>query len=465
MQISDYFFLVYFFPIFFVGYLVFSKKNFLLNIWLIICSLFFFYTFGLKQIPLLIMPFAIDFFLASFIHNIRSTSIRKVLLLISLFMNISILGYYKYGEFFLEQFSSLGLLSENYLKFTAQTLLPVGISFLTFQRISYVVDVFRKKISPSSNILTYSTYAVFFPHVLSGPIIRYADVSEYLLSRKFNFLTIFEGFKYISIGLFIKIFVANQLFILEDHLYQHLTELHYVAASLFLIYFGFRIYMDFLSYSLMAKGLAEMIGFHFPDNFDSPYKSNTFQEFWRKWNMTLSSWLRDYVYIPLGGSRKGSVRTQINLFLTMLVAGLWHGASWSFILWGAGHGILLVMERFARRFPERFFNKMFNKYTVFLSVFVLWVPFRLSTWTDFTLFLSKLLVFSHSIHDEYWGKLFLTSLPAILFAIFWSFMIQERKIANIKPSLIKVVGFFILFFISLCYSTIRSGTPFIYAQF
>lgn len=471
MLVSDHFFLLYFFPIFIATYLLFGKKITLGNIIIIFFSVFFYASFGLENLPVLIVPLIADYFIAIWIGRTKNKRRRKLLLLIAVVLNILLLGYFKYANFF----------SSNVLPFFPQSqflqslhkniLLPVGISFITFQRISYLVDTFRKTIVPEKNLLKYATYASLFPHLLAGPIVRYSQIKSQLSKRSIKGDTIYFASQLFAAGLAFKVLIADQLYQLEAHLTLGLSGLNSVEALLLILYFSFRIYFDFMGYSLMALGLAKFAGFDFPINFNSPYQSRSITEFWRRWNMTLSSWLRDYLYIPLGGNRKGKSRTYVNLLITMMLAGLWHGASWNFVVWGSLHGIFLAVERFLKT-NESAWVKRVKKMPNFVKILysfslvtLAWTTFKFTTPQEILLLLSKIVALKIGSFDLLTQNLLIATLPALFAAVVWSFFFREESIPLKRFSYKVVVFFSLLFVIALGYSLIRRGVPFIYFQF
>lgn len=464
MLITDHFFLLYFFPIFLAIYYAVNQiqRKTLTNIVVVVASFLFYFSFGPQYWWALIAPLVLDYGMTMLLTKSENKRLRMIGLIASLCVNIGLLAYFKYYNFFLD---SAGSLMQQFLhvdKLVLKGTLPVGISFLTFQRISYVVDVYKKKATAEKNILRYLVYACLFPHILAGPIIRFADVSKQLTERHITKLNIFYGFAYLSIGLVAKSFIADQLLVIEDLLVQSMSELNFLLGGFLIFIFTLRLYFDFMGYSLIAIGLARFIGFHLPENFDSPYRSISIQDFWRRWNITLTNWLRDYVYIPLGGNRNGKWKTNMNLIITMLVAGLWHGASWSFVIWGGYHGILLTIERIN---PYKISNKLLRQIMTFFLVVVGWIPFRFSEWTQVKQFVQVLIVTHVTIPSQVIQKTFFLILPSLFLAILWVIFLSETKIKSLKYGNMKLLLFFLMYLFGLGYSLINPASQFIYFQF
>ncbi len=311
---------------------------------------------------------------------------RKLWLVLSLTMNLGLLFYFKYCNFFIDNLNpALQLFSIGGIHI-AKILLPIGISFYTFESITYVVDVYRGIHKPLKNFWEYQLYIIFFPKLIAGPIVRYHDIADQITGR---FLTTvysdrWIGFNRFVIGLAKKVFIANVLGREADAIFNNEN---YSAISSYTAWFGalcyaMQIYFDFSGYSDMAIGIARMLGFRLPENFNRPYISKSITEFWQRWHITLGSWMRNYLYIPLGGNRKSPVRTYLNLWTVFLFSGLWHGASWSFILWGMYHGIWMVIERIGMLRPKIKLPTFFSMFFCFILVLLGWVLFRIENWND-----------------------------------------------------------------------------------
>ncbi|MBL6652809.1 MAG: MBOAT family protein [Reyranella sp.] len=348
MVFSSQLFLYGFLPVFFALYFLIDdrRKN-----WLILAASLIFYAVGAgSTVIVLLASIWLNQFLAVRIAP-ASQPWRVRLLALGITVNLLGLGYYKYVSFLWQ------LLGDSFVSFALPPLppapeipLPVGISFFTFQAISYLIDVYRREIPPASGYGEFAVYHSLFPQLVAGPIVRYSEIRLEMDARKVDRAALSEGGYRFCLGLGKKMVVADNLGIVVDSIFAlPPSELAWEHAWVGILCYSLQIYFDFSGYSDMAIGLGRVMGFHFPENFDQPYRSATITEFWRRWHMTLSRWFRDYLYIPLGGNRHGTLRTFINLWIVFFLCGLWHGAGLTFIVWGLYHGSLLVAERYAHR--------------------------------------------------------------------------------------------------------------------
>lgn len=337
-------FFLFLFLGFLLMYLLLSKTHRPKLLFVTLFSLYFYYKSSGIYFLLLISTTIIDYTLANQIFRATTAWKRSSLLALSLLANLGVLGYFKYTNFLHEIFSNIaGIQYEPFDIF-----LPVGISFFTFQSLSYTIDVYRKKLQPAEHILDYAFFVSFFPQLVAGPIVRAADFLPQLSKPTFVSNEMFgRGVFLICTGLFKKAIISNYISLnFVDRIFDAPT-LYTGLENLFGVYgYALQIYCDFSGYSDMAIGIALLLGFHFNINFDSPYQAKNITEFWRRWHISLSTWLKDYLYISLGGNRKGKVRTYFNLILTMILGGLWHGAAFRFILWGGLHGLALAAHKF-----------------------------------------------------------------------------------------------------------------------
>jgi alginate O-acetyltransferase complex protein AlgI len=316
-------------------------------VFVILFSLYFYYKSSGQYFVLLLVATIVDFTLAKLIHHARQKWEKKLYIILTLLVNLGMLGYFKYTNFLFETYS--GLVGE---KFEPMDIfLPVGISFFTFQSLSYTIDVYRGQLKPVNNIIDYAFFVTFFPQLVAGPIVRASEFLPQMHRPTVVTKEMFGNAVYlIGCGLFKKAVISDYISTnFVDRVFDA-PALYSGLENLFAVYgYALQIYCDFSGYSDMAIGIALLLGFRFPMNFDSPYKSQNITEFWRRWHMTLSRWLRDYVYISLGGNRLGRARTYLNLMITMLLGGLWHGASWRFIIWGGLHGLALSVHKWYRK--------------------------------------------------------------------------------------------------------------------
>lgn len=318
------------------------------NLLLLACSYFFYGWWDWRFLLLMIFSTCVDYFLSRRIAASEDPVLRKRLLVVSLVLNFAFLGFFKYFNFFTDSFADLlvTLGVHNVPRGLLQVLLPPGISFYTFQEVAYMVDVYFKKMKPADSLLDYGLFISLFPHLIAGPIQRPSHLLPQVQApRTYSHETFFNGLMLIATGLFRKCVIADNCAPLANAAFAGKLGHGFWPTVIGVYAFAWQIYGDFSGYSDIARGSAQLLGFHFMVNFRQPYLATSLQEFWRRWHISLSSWLRDYLYIPLGGSRRGERRTYINLLATMLLGGLWHGANWTFVVWGAIHGGWLALER------------------------------------------------------------------------------------------------------------------------
>lgn len=365
MVFSSFVFLLVFLPL--VLFLYFISPRRLKNLVLLIASLIF-YAWG-EPVYVLIMLFStvFDYTNGRLIEYFRahgSPGKMKAALVVDLCGNLAILGFFKYADFVIGNINTITGAGLSLLHIA----LPIGISFYTFQTMSYTIDVYRGNVPAQHNILDFATYVVLFPQLIAGPIVQYKTVAKELSKRKSSLVDFSEGVFRFSVGMAKKVLLANQIGALWNTISQ-MHELTAATAWLGAIAYSFQIYFDFSGYSDMAIGLGRMFGFHFLENFNFPYMSKSITDFWRRWHISLSSWFKEYVYIPLGGNRKGMPRQIFNLLVVWMLTGLWHGANWNFVLWGLYYGILLILEKlFLLRWLEKLPAWIGRLYSLFLVV-------------------------------------------------------------------------------------------------
>ncbi len=371
MIFSSMLFLWAFLPITLLFYYIADKRY--KNIILLIVSLFF-YAWGEPiYIVLMLVTITVNYAMGLIIN--RTPKRKKIWLTLTIIINLGLLGYFKYYNMLVDTIKSVANLQSLSVKEIA---LPIGISFYTFQALSYVVDLYRGEIKVQKNWYKLALYISFFPQLIAGPIVKYKDVCEQIDNRKCTVDKFAYGVKRFIYGLGKKVIISNSMALIVDSIFE--LDMNYVGTSLawcIAICYTLQIYFDFSGYSDMAIGLGKMFGFDFMENFNYPYISKSIQEFWRRWHISLSTWFREYLYIPLGGNRKGKVRTYINLFIVFFCTGLWHGASYTFVLWGLFHGIFMIIERlFLGKILDKNPIKVINHiYTLFV-VMIGWVLFR-----------------------------------------------------------------------------------------
>ncbi len=375
MVFSSFTFLFAFLPAFLLLYFLAPKK--LRNLVALIGS-YLFYAWGApKVVALLFVSSFVDYILA---RRMEVSGQRKTWFALGVLQNVAVLGYFKYTNFFLSELNSLlqsfGLNSLG----TLDVVLPIGVSFFTFQKISYLSDVYRHTAQVSHSLLNYLLYVAFFPQLIAGPIIRYHDVESQIRNREYRWVDVVYGSYRFCIGLAKKVLLANPLGAVADNVFALDTaSLSLPYAWLGIICYSMQIYFDFSGYSDMAIGLGRVLGFHFLENFNWPYISQSITEFWRRWHISLSNWMKEYLYIPLGGNRISSRRTYVNLGCVFFLSGLWHGASWNFVLWGLYHGLWLIAERVFWLKTIQSIPRPLRVAQCYFIVLLSWVLFRADT--------------------------------------------------------------------------------------
>jgi alginate O-acetyltransferase complex protein AlgI len=367
-------FIFMFLPIVFVLYYVFNKINFTLSkIWLLASSLFFYSWWNPSYLPLILVSLLVNFFIGSYLGKMDRSRSKKALLTIGIFFNVCLLGYFKYYDFFASNLNwALGT-NFNVL----HLILPLAISFYTFQQIAYLVDSYRNE-TKEYNFLNYALFVSFFPQLIAGPIVHHSQVMSQFddkHNRKINYKNIGLGLFVFAVGLFKKVGIADTFAVWANKGYSMYTELTFVDSWMTSLAYTFQLYFDFSGYSDMAIGAGLLFNIVLPMNFNSPYKALNIQDFWRRWHITLSGFLTKYIYIPLGGNRKGRVRTYINIMIIFFVSGFWHGAGWTFIIWGVMHGAASVINRLWTKAGFKM-HKWLAWFITFNFVNATWVFFR-----------------------------------------------------------------------------------------
>lgn len=410
MLFSSIIFLIYFLPITFIlvissSFISNSTNKRIQNIILLIMSLLFYAWGEPLYIFLMIGSIIMNYALGVIIGNSNDYIIKKSTLTLSIFLNIGVLLIFKYSDMLVDIFNNITPFSNYHLK-NPEIRLPIGISFFTFQAMSYVIDVYRKEVPPQRNLLDLGLYISFFPQLIAGPIVRYHDINIQLNTRTSKIDDIYIGLKRFILGLSKKVLIANVVAEVADEIFSlGVLDLSTGIAWIGIISYTLQIFFDFSGYSDMAIGLGRIFGFHFLENFNYPYISKGIQEFWRRWHISLSSWFRDYLYIPLGGSKKGKLRTYLNQIVVFFLCGLWHGASWTFVLWGLYHGLFLTLEKLL-------YKKIFSKIPSFilhiytmLVVMIGWVFFRVENLIKGRIYIKALFGMSEVSNNYIWKYL------------------------------------------------------------
>lgn len=385
-----------FFPIVVLLYYIIPKK--LKAAWLLIASYYFYMSWSPKYAVLIAVSTVITYMSGILIGKAKSQKGKKLVVAASFVSNLSILVFFKYFAFLLGNLNHvLNIFHIASINNPFSFVLPVGISFYTFQALSYTVDVYRNDVEPTKNFVDYALFVSFFPQLVAGPIERskalLSQIQKVKTQSLFDYKRFVTGFSMMVWGLFMKVVIADRISIFVDGVFSSLQAVGTVETLLAAVAFALQIYCDFGGYSAIAIGAANVMGFTLCENFDAPYLSDSIATFWRRWHISLSSWFRDYLYIPLGGNRKGKVRKYLNLMITFLVSGLWHGAAWTYVLWGAIHGIYQVIgdllkpvkkkvNDFFKTDTSAFSHKAMQVTVTFLLTTLAWVPFRAASIAD-----------------------------------------------------------------------------------
>ena len=388
MVFSSTVFLFLFLPIFLTIHFIIQKKY--RNIFILFSSLFFYAWGEFYLVFLMICSICVNYLIGLGLSRFEGKQ-KKTILLLGVLANLLVLVYYKYTGFIIDNLANIGL---NIPVNADSIILPIGVSFFTFQNISYLVDVYRKEVPSQKNLVHLGLYISLFPQLIAGPIVRYADIHKEIKNRKIDAAMFESGIQKFIRGLAKKVLIANSLGFIADKTFEiSPSDLSSGIAWLGIICYSLQIYFDFSGYSDMAIGLGRMLGFNFKENFNYPYISKSIKEFWRRWHISLSSWFRDYLYIPLGGNRKGKQRMYLNLIIVFLVTGLWHGASWNFVVWGLFHGFFILLERNIS-FPWAKKFTFLSHFYLLLTVSIGWVFFRSEDLTYAVHYIAKLFSFS-----------------------------------------------------------------------
>ncbi|TXE04818.1 MBOAT family protein [Gelidibacter salicanalis] len=459
-----------FFPVVFIIYWLLKDRYKRQNMLLLISSYIFYGWWDYRFLSLIIFSSFLDYFVGLKIEVAQGKKNKQRWLMVSLISNLGLLGIFKYYNFFASSFAnSMSTIGWDVNDLTLNIILPVGISFYTFQTLSYSIDIYRGRINATKNMVAFFTFLSLFPQLVAGPIERASNlIPQIERKRMLNNALIKNGVFQIIIGLFRKVAIADNLGVYVDSVYAN-YDLHNGSTLLIAtLFYAFQIYFDFSGYSDIAIGSAKLLGFNFHRNFNFPYFSRTLTEFWRRWHITLSFWLRDYLYISLGGNRRGIAMTYRNLLLTMLIGGLWHGSSWNFVIWGGIHGLFLSIEKFTfSKFNIKTFNAFGYIYT-FVVVLIAWIFFRAPDLTAaFTIF-SKIVSFDFGVLfigniNSFVNAICLLSLGIIIdLKIFRSDIPLENYGVQYNTLKLSVLVSIIIIILCLFYSTTEN---FIYFQF
>lgn len=372
------------FIVFFISFILilFSVPQILRKYWLFIASCYFYMVFKPEYLLILFSIILIDFFCGQKIE--KTIRHKKIWLSISIISNLGILVFYKYFNFFGENINYfLGLFNQNNNLPILNFILPIGLSFHTFQAMSYTIEVYRGKQKSEKNILIYSLYVMYFPQLVAGPIERPQNLIHQLKSKiYFNYDNFLNGIFRMSVGFFKKVVIADRLALYTDNVFNNLNSANGLETIIATFFFSIQIYCDFSGYTDIAIGASKIIGIKLMENFNLPYFSKSIGEFWKRWHISLSSWFKDYLYIPLGGNKSGKFKIIFNIIIVFSLSGFWHGAKWNFIIWGLLHGIVLIFEKSTRLHNNLKFNKITKIILTFTFVNFAWIFFRANNLND-----------------------------------------------------------------------------------
>lgn len=447
------------------------------RVWLLLAASIYFYASWNGRLAVLICAScAVDYLLARGMEVAARPRLRKLLLSASLIGNLGLLCYFKYANFFLrsveDALTAAGMSSSMPV---LQVILPIGISFYTFEAINYTVDVYRRRIPAERNLAHFMLFITFFPHLVAGPIVRARDfLPQINRGKSWSWPRAQLGVQYLLMGLFKKLAIADRMALIVDPVFHNPDAYSSAAVRLAVLAYALQIYCDFSGYSDMAVGSAHLLGYKLARNFNMPYLAANVTEFWHRWHISLSTWLRDYLYIPLGGSRGGSWRTSVNLFATMALGGLWHGANWTFVVWGCLHGLLLIGHRAFRDVISKrpVLDRVLQSSTgtalriaaTFATVSVCWVFFRATTFSEAGYILARMAHFEVGLRPPlpkdglYYIAGFLLVCHLIAYHGFW------KRLVNRLPGPVLGVGYAAVATVVLVLTT-DSGKAFIYFQF
>ncbi len=462
MVFSSYSFLILFLPVVLLAYFVSPVK--FRNATLLFFS-FLFYGWARPDYTILLATsILLSYFVGRWMMASKSGA-KKKWLTIGVAGNLGLLAYFKYASMFLSWTATLVDLvgGQGDRIPILKIVLPIGISFYVFQAISYLVDIYRGDAKPAKNLVSFATYIALFPQLIAGPIVRYRTIAEQLNQRDHTWDKVLLGTRFFAQGIFKKAVIADTIALGVPLAFGN-PDPTSIEAWCGVLSFAFQIYFDFSGYSDMAVGLGLFFGFRFPQNFNSPYKATSITDFWRRWHISLSTWLRDYLYFPLGGNRKGVRRTYVNLMIVMGLGGLWHGASFVFLIWGFWHGALLALERaFPSAHPISRLPTSVARLLVFLLVCLGWVPFKASSLTEAATILNRMFV-PHTGPSEMLG-IFPEVFPVGLVCVFLAFFCADTWELMERKSWLGLGRDAIAFWIAIAAVLVSRGSPFLYFQF
>ena len=471
MVFTSAFFLFLFFPVVLIGYYFINPK--LRNFWLFFCSLWFYAWSGVYYTIILLISTVMNYIFGVLLSRLKC---RKKVLVCSIIYNLSVLCFFKYYAFILFNVQKVFQLFIPTFNVKIPTItLPIGISFFTFQIMSYIIDLYRGEIKVQKSFINLGLYIFLFPQMIAGPIVRYINIEREIYERKSVTKEIDEGLKRFITGLGKKVIIANTMGSWANYVFNlSNNNLNTPVAWLGIFSYTLQIYFDFSGYSDMAIGLGKIFGFHFLENFNYPYISESIQEFWKRWHISLSQWFKDYLYIPLGGNRKGKMRTYINSFIVFFLTGLWHGASWNFIFWGLFHGTFLIVEKTKFKNLLKKIPKFFRHIYTLMIIMIGWVFFRIEGFFNALKYLKRLFIFDFNNLEYFYLVLDIWKIIILIFAVLFCFPsisiikknIIRKKIKNgIMYEIMADTIYLILFLLSICFIFASDFNPFLYFRF
>lgn len=465
---------VAFFITVYLAYLVTARSHIVQNRILLVASYVFYGTWDWRFLSLLFVSTGVDYFVGKAIDVQSDERKRKLLLAISLLTNLSILGFFKYFSFFVDSFADLlSVIGMTADQPTLKIILPVGISFYTFQTLSYTIDIYRRRLRPTNDFLSFALFVAFFPQLVAGPIERARNLLPQIVRRRdITGAMIDAGIFLILWGFFKKVVIADNVGLISDQVFGNYVQFHGFDVLVGVLAFTIQIYCDFSGYSDIARGICKLMGFDLMVNFRLPYFALNPSDFWTRWHISLSSWLRDYLYIPLGGNRHGDFKTFRNLVLTMLLGGLWHGAAWNFVIWGAYHGGLLALYRVLDRNPEHLepWSARYSRSRVICKICLMfgftvigWLIFRAESMHQVGSMLASLFHVTSEIWLTNAYELFYLSLPLVAIQI-WQYVSGDLLIVT-KQRIWTRGAIYGGMFYGIIVFGVRDSMEFIYFQF
>ena len=457
MIFSSLIFLFFFLPTFLLVYYLAPLKY--KNIVLLLFSLLF-YSWGEPiYILLLIFSSLLNYYGSKIVEKSIDLKKKKVYFVIVIILNILLLGIFKYCDFIIGNLNLLGLNLEK-----LSIALPLGISFFTFQTMSYTIDIYKNKDIIPDTFWNFLTYVSMFPQLVAGPIVRYDEVSRELKQRTVTKDNFFNGFFKFLTGLFKKVLLANNIGYIFSLITKNMDNISLLTAWLGIISFALQIYYDFSGYSDMAKGIGEMLGFKYPDNFNYPYTATSITDFWRRWHITLSSWFKDYVYIPLGGNRCSKILNIRNILIVWLLTGIWHGASWNYVLWGLYFGLILLIEKFLLKKIIDKLPRFFKHFYAIILILIGWVIFAFEDINIGINYLKNMFINGNIIDNNF--IFFLKNYFVFyIFGIIFCIPFYKKIKMNIITRIIVIIAYLFLFLITVASLVGDSYNPFLYFRF